>query len=125
MGYILAVDNNKTNLEYLSYLFTSQGYSVRTALTVSEGLEIMEEQTPALILSDLNIPLRSGFDFLKQVKRAPRWVEIPFLMLSSTSHSSFDVSRAQNLGASKFIFRPIGPQELLGEVEPFLEPAQI
>jgi len=120
-SYILVVDNNPMNLEFISYLLTAKGYAVKTAASVDLGLDLMRKSTPCLIISDLFLPHRGGFDFLKQIKEVTAWKDIPFVMISATSYLKSDVERAQQLGANKFIFRPIEPQRLLNEIEPYLE----
>ena len=118
---ILAVDNNPMNLEFIEYLFKARGFVVSTASSLIEGLKLLGRDRPRLIISDLNLPQRTGFDFLKQVKQNEITGDIPFFMLSSTSWKQSDVDQARQLGAQKFIFRPIEPQELLDEIEPFLQ----
>jgi len=117
---VLVIDNNPMNLEFISYLLAAKGYAVRTAPSVDEGLDLMTRFTPCLIISDLNLPQRSGYDFLKKIKQRKVWRDIPFVLISATSWLQSDVERAQQLGAAKFIFRPIEPQALLDEIEPYL-----
>ncbi len=119
--YILVVDNNPMNLEFVRYLLTAKGYTVKTASSVNRGLDLLRESTPCLILSDLNLPERNGFDFLKKVKEVSEWKDIPFCLISATSYLQMDVARARKMGASKYLFRPIEPQTLMNEIEPYLE----
>jgi len=120
-SFILAVDDTPVNLEFISYLLTSRGYLVKTATSVMDGLELIDKSRPCLIISDLNLPHRSGFDFLKKVKEQPELKDIPFVMMSCTSQSQADAERARRMGAAKFIFRPMEAQTLLDEIEPYLE----
>jgi CheY-like chemotaxis protein len=122
---ILAVDNNPMNLEFLEYVLTSMGYEVETALSIEGGLAHMKISTPCLIISDLNLPYRDGFDFLRKVKQAEEWKDIPFVLISASSYLKADTEQAQRLGAAKFIFRPIEPQKLLDEIEPYLQACRI
>ena len=125
MPSILVVDNNPMNLEFISYLLAAKGYAVRTAPSVEEGLGLMNESTPCLIISDLNMLHRCGFDFLKKIKESIKWENIPFVLISATSWLQSDVERARQMGAAKFIFRPIEPQALLDEIEPYLKACSI
>ena len=119
--FVLAVDNNRMNLEFIRYLLTYFGYMVKTAPSVMEGLALIDKSRTCLIISDLNLPHRSGFDFLKKVKEQPDLKDIPFVIMSSTSRSLQDAERARQLGADKFIFRPMEPQALLDEIRPYLD----
>ena len=118
---VLVVDNEPMDLEFIHYVLTAKGYEVRTAASAEEGLNLMRKFTPSLIISDLNLPHQSGFDFLKKIKQEIKWKDIPFVLISATSRQKSDVERAQQMGAAKFIFRPIEPQILLDEIEPYLK----
>lgn len=120
--YILVVDNNPIDLEFLSYLLTAMGYRAKTAPSVQAGLAAMRRAAPCFIISDLNLPHRTGFDFLKRVKSEVRWRDIPFVLISATSHSQSDIGRALRMGAAKYILRPIEPHALLAEIKPYLPP---
>lgn len=120
-SHILVVDNNKTNLEFMRYLFASQGHEVITAETVAKGLALLHEASPPdLIICDLNLPDRNGFELLEEVKKEAALQSIPFIIISSTSWARADVDKSLKLGAVKFIHRPIEPLVLLAEIEPFL-----
>lgn len=119
--HVVVVDNNPMDLEFLCYLLTAAGCRVTAADSVEGGLAAMRESVPDLIISDLNLPHRSGFYFLKRVKEEERWKEIPFVLISATSHANADVQRALSMGAAKYILRPIEPQALLAEIEPYLK----
>lgn len=122
---ILLVDDNPMDLEFVSYVLTTKGYIVRTAPSVEKGLDLMKEFTPCLIISDLNLPHRGGLEFLKKIKEAPRWKDIPFVLISATSNLKSDVDRGHQMGADKFVFRPIEPQALLDELGPYLKGCSI
>lgn len=119
--YVLIVDNDPMNLEFIRYVLTNKRYAVKTAASVDEAICLMREATPCLIISDLNLPHQGGFEFLKKIKKAPKWKDIPFVLISATSNLKSDVDRGRQMGADKFIFRPIEPQAFLNEIEPYLK----
>lgn len=119
--YILVVDNNQMNLEFIRYLLVAKGYAVKSAPSVDQGIALMAEAAPCLILSDLNLPGRGGLYFLRKVKETEDWRQIPFVLISASSYLKSDVDRAVQLGADKYLFRPIEPQALMDEIEPFLK----
>jgi CheY-like chemotaxis protein len=121
MPYVLIVDNNPMNVEFIRYLPAARGYEVRTAPTVDLGLQMVMESAPALIISDLNLVQGSGFDFLRKIREQEEWKDIPFVLISASSYNQSDVATAKRLGAVKYIFRPIEPQAFLHEIEPYLK----
>jgi two-component system cell cycle response regulator len=116
-GVILAVDNVSANLELLRSLFQPIGYTVNTASTVSYALHMLHENSCDIIISDLHMPDVDGYKFMEIVRNNPEWRSIPFVILSSTSWGRSDAQRALELGAARFITRPIEPDKLLAEIE--------
>ncbi len=114
---ILAVDDLQTNLDVLRASLAPFGYRVAEATSVREALEIMERIRPALILCDLHMPEEEGFALIERVTADDRWRDIPFVFLSSTAWQTRDRQRGLELGAKKFILRPINPERLRSEIE--------
>jgi CheY-like chemotaxis protein len=77
--------------------------------TVPDGdalLTALQDKTrPALILMDLNMPIKNGFEALKAIKSAPDLKSIP-VVIWSTSHSAMDISTTFNLGTNAFLSKP-------------------
>ncbi len=114
---ILVVDDSPINLSLISSTLEPFGYQIIPAGSVREALDIARRQTPDMILSDLHMPERDGFDLFLEVKNHPRLGLVPFVLISSSVWGDKDRIRALELGATKFISRPIEPQTLLAEVE--------
>jgi CheY-like chemotaxis protein len=77
--------------------------------TVSDGAALLDalrrEYRPALILLDLNMPIMSGFEALKEIKAAPFWRSIP-IVIWSTSHSRLDIQETYAMGTNAFMSKP-------------------
>lgn len=114
---ILAVDDLQTNLDVLRASLAPFGYQIAEARSVREALQIMERIQPALILCDLHMPEEGGFALIEHVDTNERWRRIPFVFLSSTAWQTRDRRRGLELGAKKFILRPINPEKLRQEIE--------
>jgi len=84
---------------------------------MAEALEQARETPPDLIVSDLNMADGNGFDFIKAVKADPRLKHIPFVFVTSTYCDETSRAKGLALGAVRFLFRPLEPQELLAELE--------
>jgi two-component system, cell cycle response regulator len=116
-GTILAVDNLQSNLDLVASIFESSGYRVITTCVAEEAPRLAREASPDLILSDVCMPQGSGYDLIRAFKGDPRLRDIPFVFITSTAATEPDRERGIALGAAKFLFRPMEPQQLLKEVE--------
>lgn len=114
---ILVVDNLQANLDLSSSLFGYSGYSVVTARDAEEALRLARQAPPDLILSDVGMPVGSGYDLIKKVKSDPRLRSIPFVFITSTFADEQSRQKGLALGAAKFLFRPIESQALLAEIQ--------
>lgn len=74
-----------------------------------------ENPVPGLILLDIKMPLKNGFDVLNILKNDEDLKRIPVVMLS-TSHSSDDVKKALSLGANDYIVKPVGFTDFLTKI---------
>jgi len=116
-GVILAVDNIDANLELLRSIFEPFGYIVHTADNMREALTLATQERPDIIISDLHMPDGDGFDLLRTLKADALLRCTPFVFLSATARQGADFCKGLELGADKFIGRPIDPRQLLAEIE--------
>jgi len=114
---ILTIDDTQVNIDLVRAWLQPFGYRVVAARSVREGLEKASSRKPALILCDLHMLGGDGFEMLRKVKTSPELSDVPFFMLSSTSWGSSDRVRGMQLGARKFLVRPIDPHVLRSEIE--------
>lgn len=114
---ILVVDNLPVNRELIRCTLEPFGYTLLLANSVREGRERLQHDSFDLILCDLHMPGEDGYNFIRAVNENPRLAKVPFLFLSATSASDADDRIARELGASRFLRRPIEPQRLVNEIE--------
>jgi two-component system cell cycle response regulator len=119
---ILVVDDSAVNLNLICSTLEPFGYRVITARSVTEAISLLGQSPPEIILSDLHMPEQDGFGLIRFVKGNSHLNGIPFLFISSSIWGEKDRIQALELGATKFISRPIEPQMLLAEVEACLPP---
>lgn len=117
---ILVVEDHKLLLQAIHDLLESQGYEVVTALDGIEALEIMEEMTPDLVLSDIMMPHMDGYTLYKKVQENPNWVRIPFIFLTARGQHE-DIKRGKALGVEDYLTKPFDSEEVAITVRSRLE----
>lgn len=121
---ILVVDNSPINLDLARSRLEPFGYNVITAGSVREALEVLQHTSPDLILSDVHMPGKSGFELIKEVKADSHLRTIPFTFISSTVWRESDREQGLALGANAFILRPVEPDVLVARIEACLRPGK-
>jgi len=116
-GTILVVDNSPVNIKLAHSILEPFGYRIIEASGVDAAMELLEKESPDLILSDVHMPKKDGFDFIQEVKANQQLKEIPFVFISSTVWGNRERDRGLSLGAAQFIIRPIEPRALVAEIE--------
>src|SRR5712691_4842215 len=116
-GTILVVDNSPVNIKLSRSMLEPFGYKIIEAKGVDEAMKMLNEEKPDVILSDLHMPKKDGFDFIREVKSDGELSKIPFVFISSTVWGDRERTFALSLGADQFIIRPIEPQALIDEIE--------
>lgn len=113
---ILVVDNLQVNLDLARGILEPSGYLVRTATGIPDALTSLRKQSCDLILSDVCMGGHSGYDLLRMVRADPQHRDLPFLLITSTMMDEADRKRGLELGADRFLWRPIEPELLLSEI---------
>jgi two-component system cell cycle response regulator len=118
---ILVIDDQPVNLNLMRTILEPFGYSVLTASTHAEALAQARQTPPALMVSDWHMPRVSGYEFVKRIKADPQLQSIPLIIISSSPLRACDIAEVRELGAVKFLERPIKPEVLLDEIASCLE----
>jgi DNA-binding NtrC family response regulator len=112
-GSILVIDDEAEIREGLELLLSSEGYAVTSAETGQSGLARLEEEPYDLLLLDVSLPDRNGFDLLREIRQ--RNPELPIVLI--TAYGSIDMARqAFKSGAQDYITKPWSNDELLAQV---------
>ena len=118
MTRILVVDDLESHLYLAKSLLEPYGYDVVVAMSHVEAMNALESAGPFdLVISDVGMPNSSGFEFIKQIKSDSRFKHIPFVFITSTYWAEDDKRKGLDLGAARFIFRPMEPRAILTEIE--------
>ncbi len=120
---VLIADDNPQILELLEAYLEPLELRVLTAKDGQATLEVVEREQPDLILLDIMMPKRSGFEVCRTLKRDPRYRELPIIMVTALNEVA-DVERARESGADHFLSKPVNKHELLERVRALLRPEE-
>ena len=116
---ILICDDDETLVDILETLFRGQGFAVVTAANGIECLERIEEETPDLLILDLDLPDMDGFQVLEELS-GDGAARAPIVIVLSGLEQEEDSARALELGAKIFLSKPFTCGVLLQSVHALL-----
>lgn len=108
---ILIVDNDNEVRGAIAKVLEIEGYTVYQSQDGTIALKYIEQITPDLIISDINLQNPNGTEFYKIVRQNPNWTAIPFIFLTSDP-SPEAIQRGKELGVEDFLIKPIEPNSL-------------
>ena len=112
---LLVVDDQEPNLRIIGGMLGDFGYEITLASTGDEALARLDRGPVDLILLDLMMPDRDGFEICQLVRQQPRWQDIPVIFLSAADDKDLIV-RALDAGGVDYITKPFNQAELISRV---------
>jgi chemosensory pili system protein ChpA (sensor histidine kinase/response regulator) len=112
---VLVVDDSLTVRRVTQRLLTREGYRVVTAKDGLDALEKLAEETPLVVLSDIEMPRMDGFDLARNIRADARWSGLPIIMITSRIAQKHR-EHAQQLGVNHYLGKPYSEDDLLGLV---------
>lgn len=112
---VMVVDDSLTVRKITSRLLARAGYRVVTAKDGVEALELLQDELPAVILLDIEMPRLDGYEVTRAIRANSRLAHIPIIMITSRTaekHRQY----AFDLGANQYMGKPYNEDELLGEI---------
>jgi len=116
---VLIVDDDAKMREYVRVNLEMEGYAVREAGSADEGLAVLDESTPDLVLLDVMMPEVDGWEMLQRVQERHGVGAIPVIMFSGKVDEPV-ADEAASRGAQGFIGKPFNPQELIDQTKRLL-----
>ncbi|MAI74226.1 MAG: hypothetical protein CMM01_25480 [Rhodopirellula sp.] len=116
---VLIAEDSRIQAKMLRRNLEAAGYAVRWAENGKLGIEMTKQQRPALIISDIEMPEMTGYEFCEAVKTDAKLKTIPFILLSTLSEAE-DIIRGLHVGADNYVTKPYEPAYLLSRVSDLL-----
>src|SRR5215211_1408227 len=121
-GKVLIVDDEPNIVLSLEFLMKQQGYETRVARDGEEALAEVESFRPDLVLLDVMLPRRDGFEVCQRL-RADGWSDLKILMLTAKGRD-VEIEKGLALGADGYVTKPFSTAELVARVADMLEGAR-
>ena len=118
---VLIADDEPNIVAALEFLLRRRGYDVRVAVNGDEALALVESYVPDVVLLDIMMPIRSGYEVCQRMRERPEWQHIKIVMLSAKGREA-EVSKGVALGADLYITKPFSTRELMARIKGLLEP---
>ena len=120
MKKILIADDKATSRELLRTVLERQGYAITEAADGEEALQKALAEAPDLILLDLQMPRRTGYEVLRELRKDPRHAELPIIALTASAMQG-DREKALAAGFTGYIAKPVALVHLREEVSRLLQ----
>ena len=119
---ILVVEDEPNIVLSLQFLMKQAGFDVRVARDGEEALREVEIRAPDLILLDVMIPKRDGYDVCQTIRANPDWGYIYIIMLTAKGRE-VDREKGISLGANDYVTKPFSTRDLTEKVKQLLNPS--
>jgi len=119
---ILIADDEPNILVSLEFLMKREGYTVHLARDGEEALEVLRRERPKLVLLDVMMPKKTGFEVCQEVRQDESLKGTLILMLTAKGRET-DVVKGMALGANAYMTKPFSTRDLVGRVRELLEDA--
>jgi two-component system chemotaxis response regulator CheY len=112
---VLTVDDSRTILAMLHHTLSNAGFEVLQAEDGQKGLEVLKSESVDVVITDINMPVMDGIEFIKQVRSTGSHSSLPILILTTeTSQDKRDQGRAA--GGTGWIVKPFDPEKLIAVI---------
>ncbi len=118
---VLHVDDTESHRYSVSRLLTHAGFEVCDASTGAEAIAKAADQSPDLILLDVNLPDMNGFEVCRRLKQNPETATMTIVHLTASSTNQESAEQSVQVGADGFLTEPFVPAELIARLRSFLQ----
>lgn len=119
---VLIVDDEPNIVISLEFLMKREGYEVFVANDGEAALQQIASHLPDLVLLDVMLPKRNGFEVCQQLRGNPDWAGVKVVMLTAKGRDT-EVAKGMALGADAYMTKPFSTKDLVAQVKQMLGPA--
>ena len=116
---VLVVEDEPNIVESLRFLMKKAGFVVRVARDGNTALRTIESEIPDLVLLDIMMPRRDGYEVCRAIRANPDWKDVRIIMLSAKGRE-IDRRKGLELGADDYITKPFSTREIVARVHEIL-----
>ena len=116
---ILIADDEPNIVTALEFLLQKSGYEVLLARDGEAALQQVELHLPDLVLLDVMMSVKSGYEVCQRMRARPEWQRIKIVMLSAKGREA-EVSKGLSLGADSYVTKPFSNKELVSRIDALL-----
>jgi two-component system phosphate regulon response regulator PhoB len=121
--HILVIEDEAALVELVRYNLEKEGFRVSAANDGEEGLALLHENKPDLLVLDWMLPHVSGIEICRQIRRKPDLRDLPVIMLTARGEEA-DRIRGLEVGADDYVIKPFSPSELIARIRAVLRRAR-
>lgn len=112
---VLTVDDSRTILAMLHHTLSNAGFEVLQAEDGKQGLDVLRSQAVDVVITDINMPVMDGIEFIRHVRATGQHQSLPILILTTeTSQDKRDQGKAA--GGTGWIVKPFDPEKLISVI---------
>ncbi len=116
---ILIADDEPNIVISLEYLMKREGYEVIVARDGTQALETILRERPSLVLLDVMMPGKTGFDVCQELRAMPDFKDMPIVMLTAKGRDT-DLAKGLAMGATAYLAKPFSTKEIAAKVRELL-----
>jgi two-component system, OmpR family, response regulator len=117
---VLLIEDEPNIIEAIRFILSRDGWVVETHADGATAAQAVRDKAPDLVVLDVMLPNRSGYDILTELRAEPALAALPVLMLTARGQKK-DRELAERIGASRFMTKPFSNAEMLAAVRELLE----
>jgi DNA-binding response OmpR family regulator len=118
---VLIIEDEPNIIEAISFILTRDGWLVDTHSNGHDAVAVVRARAPDLVILDVMLPGRSGYDILTDLRAQPETQNLPVLMLTARGQAR-DREMAQKAGASRFMTKPFSNADVIEALNALLAP---
>ncbi len=116
---VLTIDDSKAVRDMIAFTLQPHGYKVHGAQDGREGLAQLQTVKPNLVITDLNMPVMNGLEFIENARRSPQGAGVPIIMLTTETAPDMK-ARGKAAGATGWIDKPFDANKLVAVTKKLL-----